>query len=71
MRTRVLAFCLLPFAFFLLAAVDEPKKLEIALEPLGDSDAGVVSRITFKYEVPADVPEGVPLAIVGSTTRDL
>ncbi|HJT18627.1 MAG TPA: VWA domain-containing protein, partial [Thermoanaerobaculia bacterium] len=48
---------------------DEPKKLAITLEPLGDNDAGVVSRLTFKYEIPSDVPEGVPLVIVGSTTQ--
>ncbi|HLJ74885.1 MAG TPA: VWA domain-containing protein [Thermoanaerobaculia bacterium] len=50
-------------------AADEPKKLDIALEALGDSDSGVVSRITFKYEIPSDVPQGVPLVIVGAMTQ--
>ena len=62
------------FALFLFAtaifAADEPKKLSIALEPLGDTDAGVVARITFKFEVDSSLPEGVPLVVVGSTTQN-
>src|SRR5207245_123722 len=50
-------------------AADEPSKLTIAVEPLGDSDAGVVSRITFKFAIPPEVPQGVPLIIIGSATR--
>src|SRR5579884_111164 len=61
-------FALLLFATTAFAA-DEPTKLAITLEPLGDNDAGVVSRLTFKYEIPSGVPEGVPLVIVGSTTQ--
>jgi len=61
-------FAVLLFASAIFA-VDEPKKLSIALEPLGDSDAGVVVRVTFKFEVDTALPEGVPLVIVGSTTQ--
>ncbi|HEX9407743.1 MAG TPA: VWA domain-containing protein [Thermoanaerobaculia bacterium] len=51
-------------------AADEPaKKLTIAVEPLGDSDSGVVSRIAFKFAIPSDVPQGVPLVILGSVTQ--
>ena len=50
-------------------AADEPSKLTIAVEPLGDSDAGVVSRITFKFAIPPEVPQGVPLVIIGSATQ--
>src|SRR5436190_3280547 len=62
------------FALFLFAtaifAADEPKKLSIALGRLGDTDAGVVARITFKFEVDSSLPEGVPLVVVGSTTQN-
>ena len=47
----------------------EPQKLTIALEPLGDSDAGVVARLTFKFVIGSDVPGGVPLVVIGSTTQ--
>src|SRR5207245_2557207 len=52
-----------------LVAADEPQKLTIALEPLGDSDAGVVARVTFKFAVGSDIPEGVPLVVIGSTAQ--
>jgi len=45
-------------------------KLTIAVEPLGDVDQGIASRITFRFVVPEDVPQGVPLAIVGSILHD-
>jgi Ca-activated chloride channel family protein len=41
-------------------------KLVITIEPLGDNEQGVVSRLTFRYAVPSDVPPEVPLAIQGS-----
>jgi VWFA-related protein len=53
-----------------LAVADEPpNKLTILLEPLGDTDAGVVTRTTFKFAIPSDVPQGVPLVIIGSITQ--
>lgn len=48
---------------------DEPQKLTITTEPLGDTDAGIVTRVTFHYAIPLDVPAGVPLVILGSTTQ--
>lgn len=51
------------------AAAEEQKNLTISVEPLGDSDAGVVMRVTYRFTVPSDVPEGVPLVILGSTTQ--
>ncbi len=48
---------------------DEPKSLTIALEPLGDSDAGVVVRLRYGFAIPSDVPSGVPLVIVGSIVQ--
>ena len=43
--------------------------LSIVAEPLGDTEQGVVSRITFRYAVPDDVPPGVPLVVQGSILR--
>ena len=43
-----------------------PANLTIAVEPLGDNADGVVSRVTFRYAIPSDVPNGVPLVIQGS-----
>src|SRR6266550_3595689 len=50
-------------------AADEPQKLTIAVEPLGDSDAGVVARVTFKFAIGSDVSEGVSLVVTGSTMQ--
>src|SRR5438105_2422063 len=41
-------------------------KVTIGVEPLGDNEQGVVSRITFRFAVPADTPAGVPMFIQGS-----
>ena len=48
---------------------DEPPKLTIAADPLGDSDSGVVVRITFRFATASEVPNGVPLVIVGSVSQ--
>lgn len=45
-------------------------KLTIALDPLGDSAEGVVSRISFRFAVPADAPSGVPLVLTGSISQN-
>jgi len=44
-------------------------KLTLAVEPLGDSEQGVVARLTFRYGVGSEVPPGVPLVIVGSISQ--
>jgi hypothetical protein len=49
-------------------ADDAPNKLMIAVEPLGDNDSGVVTRTTFHFAIPSDVPQGVPLVIIGSSS---
>jgi Ca-activated chloride channel homolog len=66
MRRSLLLMLFVANALF---AADEPQKLTIALEPLGDSDAGVVARLTFKFVIGSDVPGGVPLVVIGSTTQ--
>jgi Ca-activated chloride channel family protein len=67
MKLHALALLLL-LAAPLLAA--DQAKLTIALEPLGDSAQGVVTRATYRFAVGADVPNGVPLVIVGSISQD-
>ena len=60
-------------ALLLLAATafaeEPPNKLTISLDPLGDSDAGVVTRTTYKFAIPSSVPQGVPLVIIGSISQ--
>src|SRR5438552_7596265 len=60
-------------ALLLLAATafaEEPQnKLTISLDPLGDSDPGVVTRTTYKFAIPSSVPQGVPLVIIGSISQ--
>ncbi|MCU1244294.1 MAG: von Willebrand factor, type [Acidobacteria bacterium] len=73
---RALASLLLAFSAATLLAqtpaaatppgADNRANLTIALEPLGDTDQGVVSRLTFRFSIPEDVPPGIPLAVVGS-----
>src|SRR6185369_7062469 len=43
--------------------------LTIAVEALGDNAAGVVTRTTFKFNVPSDVPPQVPLVVNGSISQ--
>ncbi len=43
--------------------------LTIALDQLGDTDQGVVSRVTFRFTTPGDVPPDMPLIIQGSFMR--
>ena len=53
------------------AAADAANRsnLTITVEPLGDSDTGVVNRITFRFAVPGDVEPDFPLVIQGSLLR--
>jgi Ca-activated chloride channel family protein len=44
--------------------------LTIEIEPLGDAEQGVVSRITFRFAIPSDVPPDVPLVVQGSVMKD-
>lgn len=43
-----------------------PANLTIAVTPLGDTEAGVVSRIVFRFTIPDDIPPQTPLVIQGS-----
>jgi Ca-activated chloride channel family protein len=65
MKRALVALFLLPFP--LLAAGG---KIAIALDPLGDSAQGVVTRVSYRFAVPTDAPSGVPLVITGSISQD-
>src|SRR5260370_4916378 len=67
-RPVALMAILLLFCGSALFAADESNRanLTIAMEPLGDTDQGVVARVTFRFTVPADIPPGTPLLINGS-----
>jgi Ca-activated chloride channel homolog len=60
---KTLAALLLMFANA-LAAQDE--RLAITADPLGDSDGGVVTRITFRFPTPIESEEGALLVLQGS-----
>jgi Ca-activated chloride channel family protein len=47
-----------------------PAHMTIAIEPLGDGEQGVVTRIVFRFAIPEDVPPHTPLVIQGSILRD-
>ena len=53
---------LLGLAFIASTAIgaDEQNKLTITVEPLGDSESGVVARVAFRFAIPSDVPPGAP-----------
>jgi Ca-activated chloride channel family protein len=48
------------------AAPENRANLTITAEPLGDTDAGVVTRATFHYTLPSDVPPATPVVVQGS-----
>jgi Ca-activated chloride channel family protein len=47
-----------------------PAHMTIAIDPLGDTEQGVVTRIVFRFAIPEDVPPHTPLVIQGSILRD-
>ncbi|MDP9361832.1 MAG: VWA domain-containing protein [Acidobacteriota bacterium] len=62
-----LLFLAVPLAVPLFAAEG---KLTIAIEPLGDSAEGVVTRVSYRFSIPTDAPSGVPLVITGSISQN-
>jgi Ca-activated chloride channel family protein len=58
---------LLILAFASFALGDEPKPINVSVEPLGDNDQGsVVSRVTFRFATPPDVGAEMPIFLQGS-----
>jgi Ca-activated chloride channel family protein len=67
MRKTVFALLALVFAFTTLAQTPEPAKpIVITLEALGDSDAGVVTRISFRFPTPPEVNDEIAVFLQGS-----
>jgi Ca-activated chloride channel family protein len=66
MKRALIALFLFPAS--LLAA---DGKINITLDPLGDSaQGGVVTRISYRFVVPTDAPSGVPLVLTGSISQN-
>lgn len=65
MKRALVALLFLPLP--LLAAEG---KITIAIEPLGDTEAGVVTRVIYRFAIPTDAPSGVPLVITGSISQN-
>lgn len=64
---KLSATLLLLLGFSLSALAQQPDdRLTIGLEPLGDSDAGVVTRVTFTFVTALDASPEVELALQGS-----
>ena len=68
---RKLSAALLLFALAATAAAQDAQqdRLTILLEPLGDSDQGVVTRVTFRFTTPLE-PGDVRLELQGSFLRE-
>lgn len=49
-----------------LAAAEDNKPVTVSFTPLGDSEADVVVRISFRFAVPADVISGSSMVLQGS-----
>jgi Ca-activated chloride channel family protein len=61
---------LLVLAFASVALADEPKPLTVTVEPLGDSDQGIVARIVFRFASPPEVPPETPMFLQGSLMQN-
>lgn len=64
-----LSLAVLALLFAITAAAAEPAKLTISVEPLGDTAQGVAVRVIFRFAVPQEVPQGIPLIISGSISE--
>jgi Ca-activated chloride channel homolog len=59
------------FLVVLSATAEEPReRIAIALEPVGDSDEGIVTRVTFRFTPPLDATPGAELALQGSFVQN-
>jgi len=62
---------LLALFFFPASLIAAEGKINITLEPLGDSaQGGVVTRISYRFTIPTDAPSGVPLVLTGSISQN-
>ena len=65
MRTARAAIAVLTLSLTAFAQEEAPKPLAISVEALGDSDSGVVARVTFRFPKP-DAAGEAPLFLQGS-----
>jgi Ca-activated chloride channel family protein len=66
MKRALLALFLLPASLFAAEG-----KINITIEPLGDSaEGGVVTRLSYRFTIPTDAPSGVPLVLTGSISQN-
>ena len=57
--------------FFPLSLLAAEGKVNITIEPLGDSaQGGVVNRISYRFVIPTDAPSGVPIVLTGSISQN-
>ena len=52
------------------AAHAQEERLSVTLDPLGDSDTGVVVRVTFRFHEPVESEDGYALVLQGSFMQD-
>src|SRR5205085_3282251 len=52
------------------SAAENRANLAITIEPLGATDAGVVTRATFRFTIPSDLPPNTPMEIQGSWSQN-
>ncbi|MEA2337971.1 MAG: Ca-activated chloride channel [Thermoanaerobaculia bacterium] len=62
---------LVALLFFPVSLFAADGKINISLDPLGDSaQGGVVTRISYRFSIPTDAPSGVPLVLTGSISQN-
>ena len=66
MKRALIALFFLPVSLFAAEG-----KINISVEPLGDSaQGGVVTRVSYRFTIPTDAPSGVPLVLTGSISQN-
>lgn len=66
MRKTLFALLALAFALSAAAQQDAQKPIVISVETLGDSDSGIVTRVSFRFPTPPEVTEEIALFLQGS-----
>jgi Ca-activated chloride channel family protein len=66
MKRALVALFFIPLSVFAAEG-----KLNITVEPLGDSaQGGVVTRVSYRFVIPTDAPSGIPLVLTGSISQN-
>jgi len=62
---------LIALFFFPLSLLAAEGRINISIDPLGDSaEGGVVNRISYRFVIPTDAPSGVPIVLNGSISQN-